>query len=70
MLLCQVIATLTVEGFPCSPDGVHYAISRGKIPKPPLDAGHRYVFGAEHLEALREHFKTRKSCKQSPKVGV
>ena len=39
-----------------SPTQIRWAITTGKVRRPPLDASLRFVFGEDHLRELVEYF--------------
>jgi hypothetical protein len=56
MCLRDLILTLFTEGRVVTEGQVRWAITSGKISRPPLDGSLRFDFGPEHLEQLRRLF--------------
>jgi hypothetical protein len=56
MCFRDFIRRLAGEGIRVSDTQVRWAITTGKLPRPPLDGSLRYVFGDEHLEIAKRIF--------------
>jgi hypothetical protein len=56
MCLRDVLTELRQDGIEISEAQVRWAITSGKIDRPPLDGSLRFVFGHSHLNALRKLF--------------
>lgn len=61
MCMKDLIAALHADGVQVSETQVRWAITSGKIQRPPLDGSLRFVFGPEHLNELRSYFESRHS---------
>ncbi len=59
MCLKDLLMTLRGEGLVISETKIRWAISAGKVSRPPLDGSLRFNFGQEHLEQLRRLFGVR-----------
>jgi hypothetical protein len=59
MCLKDLLMTLRGEGMVISETKIRWAISAGKVSRPPLDGSLRFNFGQEHLEQLRQLFRAK-----------
>ena len=59
MVWKDLMTTLQRDGYRVTEPQIRWAISSGKISRPPLDASLRFVFGEQHLDQLRQLFKTK-----------
>jgi hypothetical protein len=65
MCFRDVLDALQADGVRANAVQIRWAISSGRVSRPPLDGSLRFDFGAEHLAALRKYFKSRRSCRRS-----
>ena len=56
MCLRDLLSRLHHEGLPVTEPQIRWAITSGKIARPPLDGSLRFDFGPEHLDHLRQLF--------------
>lgn len=59
MCLRDLLRKLRTEGLDVTESQVRWAISSGRVKRPPLDGSLRFVFGEEHLAELRAWFARR-----------
>lgn len=50
------VRTLADQGVRVSEAQIRWAITSGKLSRPPMDGSLRYVFGAEHVDRAKEIF--------------
>jgi len=65
MCFSEVLKSLKQSGMEVSPMQIRWAITTGKVPRPPLDGSLRFNFSAQHLEKLRSYFGKSKSSRRS-----
>jgi hypothetical protein len=56
MCFGDVLRALREGGLHLTTSQVRWAITSGKVSRPPLDGSLRFDFGEEHLAELRDHF--------------
>jgi hypothetical protein len=57
MCISDVRERLQAEGFRNAAGyRIYYAITNGKVSRPPMNKAHQFVFGDKHLEELRAYF--------------
>ena len=61
MCFGDVLRALHEEGITVTTTQVRWAITSGKISRPPLDGSLRFDFGEHHLAELRDYFATVES---------
>jgi hypothetical protein len=59
MCFRDLIAALQNAGVAVNDSQVRWAITSGKIDRPPLDGSLRFVFSPEHVEQLKRLFAAR-----------
>jgi len=52
----DVLRALRENGFAVTTTQVRWAITSGKVSRPPLDGSLRFDFGEQHLGELRDYF--------------
>jgi len=62
MVWSEILDALRAAGCDVSQSQVRWAITSGKIPRPPLDASLRFVFDEDHLNALRQLFTSKREA--------
>ena len=65
MVWKDVLHALRGEGFDVTESQVRWAITSGKVDRPPLDGSLRFIFTQEHLQQLKTLFSVEKEkpCK-------
>jgi hypothetical protein len=56
MCFGDVVRELQQHGLAVTGTQVRWAITSGKVSRPPLDGSLRFDFGEQHLAELRDHF--------------
>jgi hypothetical protein len=59
MCLRDLLSLLRREGLAVSETRIRWAITSGKVARPPLDGSLRFDFQEEHLHELRQLFATK-----------
>jgi hypothetical protein len=62
----DLLQILRAEGITPSEAQIRWAISSGKVSRPPLDGSLRFDFGPQHLEELRTSFLQKQEKSSSP----
>jgi hypothetical protein len=57
MCFGDVLRALRADGLTVNITQLRWAISSGKISRPPLDGSLRFDFGEQHLAELRNYFR-------------
>lgn len=57
MCFKEVLDRLATEGLSVTPTQLRWAVTSGKVSRPPLDGSLRFNFSAEHLRELLDHFR-------------
>lgn len=55
------IRTLADQGIRVSDAQIRWAITSGKLPRPPMDGSLRYIFSEEHVEKAKQIFGTSRA---------
>jgi hypothetical protein len=58
MCFGDVVRALHQDGLTVTTTQVRWAITSGKVSRPPLDGSLRFDFGEQHLAELRDHFRS------------
>ncbi len=56
MCMRDVLIIMRRDGLPVTESRIRWAISSGKVDRPPLDGSLRFDFGGHHLDQLRRVF--------------
>ena len=70
MVFSEVLEALSQRDIDVTVTQLRWAITSGKIPRPPLDGSHNFRFEEEHVEKLAAHFSRRADQKRPAKEGV
>jgi hypothetical protein len=62
MCFRDLLATLRRQGVLVTESQIRWAITSGKVPRPPIDGSLRFDFGETHVKQLREYFEKRDSA--------
>ena len=64
MCFGDVLVSLRRQGVSATPTQVRWAITSGKVARPPLDGSLRFDFGEGHLAELRGYFANRRAGRE------
>ena len=64
MCFGDVLVSLRRQGVSATPTQVRWAITSGKVSRPPLDGSLRFDFGADHLAELCGYFENRRAGRE------
>jgi hypothetical protein len=57
MCFGDVLRALRADGLTVNATQLRWAVSSGKVSRPPLDGSLRFDFGEQHLAELRNYFR-------------